>query len=92
MLQILLHHWATYLYLGWLLVVILANVLTWKNGGNVLPRKPLPRGDQSEPRAERAPVALMIRVRRRPAPNYAKGVLSFREGDRQGQVLGDSHV
>lgn len=35
MLDILLHHWATFVYLGWLLVVILGNVLTWKDGGAI---------------------------------------------------------
>jgi hypothetical protein len=47
MLDILLHHWATYVYLGWLLVVILGNALTWKNGGSVRSRKPLPLGSRS---------------------------------------------
>jgi calcineurin-like phosphoesterase family protein len=35
MLDILVHHWAFYVSLGWLFVVIVGNVLTWKNGGNV---------------------------------------------------------
>jgi len=35
MLDIFLHHWATYVYLGWLLVLILGNVLTWKTGGSL---------------------------------------------------------
>jgi len=47
MLDILLHHWATFVYLGWLLVVILGNVLTWKTGGNLRRRTPFALGSHS---------------------------------------------
>jgi hypothetical protein len=48
MLDILVHHWATWVYLGWLLLVILGNALTWRNGGSVRGRKPLPLESDSQ--------------------------------------------